>query len=169
MKYIDMHCDTISEIWYSRLRKENQTLRKNNFMIDLERLKRVTACARTWGFSWICTEGLISRRILLIRRRQPQRVRQPGLPPPRRPLQRLPHPAEADQIPRRALPSPRIWIPGTPSPASYRFSRRRSLQTPISFPRSPMPRRSSQMTRLAACPLFCPLKRAAAARALSST
>ena len=33
MKYIDMHCDTISEIWYSRLRKENQTLRKNNFMI----------------------------------------------------------------------------------------------------------------------------------------
>lgn len=166
MKYIDMHCDTISEIWYSRLRKENQTLRKNNFMIDLERLKKVTACARTWDFSWICTEGLISRRILLIRRKQTLQGQQPELPSP---LQRLPHPAEADRIPRRALRSLRIWIPGTPSPASYRFSRRRSLQTPISFPRSPMPRRSSQMTRLAACPLFCPLKRAAAARALSST
>ena len=49
MKYIDMHCDTISEIWYSRLRKENQTLRKNNFMIDLERLKKGDCLCQNLG------------------------------------------------------------------------------------------------------------------------
>ena len=49
MKYIDMHCDTISEIWYSRLRKENQTLRKNNFMIDLERLEKGDCLCQNLG------------------------------------------------------------------------------------------------------------------------
>lgn len=49
MKYIDMHCDTISEIWYSRLRKENQTLRRNRFMIDLERLKKGDCLCQNLG------------------------------------------------------------------------------------------------------------------------
>lgn len=40
MKYIDMHCDTISEIWYSHLRGENTSLRQNNLMIDLEKLQK---------------------------------------------------------------------------------------------------------------------------------
>ena len=40
MKYIDMHCDTISEIWYSHLRGENKSLRQNDLMIDLEKLQK---------------------------------------------------------------------------------------------------------------------------------
>ena len=40
MKYIDMHCDTISEIWYSHLRGENASLRHNDLMIDLEKLQK---------------------------------------------------------------------------------------------------------------------------------
>ncbi len=40
MKYIDMHCDTISEIWYARLRGEPMSLRRNNLMIDLEKIQK---------------------------------------------------------------------------------------------------------------------------------
>lgn len=49
MKYIDMHCDTISEIWYSRLRKEPDSLRKNHHMIDLERLKKGDCLCQNLG------------------------------------------------------------------------------------------------------------------------
>ncbi len=49
MKYIDMHCDTISEIWYSRLRKQNKTLRRNDLMIDLERLKKGECLCQNLG------------------------------------------------------------------------------------------------------------------------
>ena len=38
--YIDMHCDTVSEIWYSRLRKDPISLAKNDLMIDLDKLTR---------------------------------------------------------------------------------------------------------------------------------
>ena len=38
--YIDMHCDTVSEIWYSRLRKDPISLGKNDLMIDLDKLRR---------------------------------------------------------------------------------------------------------------------------------
>ena len=49
MKYIDMHCDTISEIWYSQLRKQNKTLRRNDLMIDLERLKKGDCLCQNLG------------------------------------------------------------------------------------------------------------------------
>lgn len=49
MKYIDMHCDTISEIWYSRLRGETDSLRKNQHMIDLERLKKGDCLCQNLG------------------------------------------------------------------------------------------------------------------------
>lgn len=49
MKYIDMHCDTISEIWYSRLRGQNKTLRRNDLMIDLERLKKGDCLCQNLG------------------------------------------------------------------------------------------------------------------------
>lgn len=39
MKYIDMHCDTIREVWKSRLRGDKDSLRENNHMIDLLRMK----------------------------------------------------------------------------------------------------------------------------------
>lgn len=38
--YIDMHCDTVSEIWYSRLRKDPISFAKNDLMIDLDKLTR---------------------------------------------------------------------------------------------------------------------------------
>ncbi|MCM1179867.1 MAG: dipeptidase [Clostridium sp.] len=40
MKIIDMHCDTISEIWEAEKRGEDCCLRKNHLMIDLERLQK---------------------------------------------------------------------------------------------------------------------------------
>lgn len=40
ISYIDMHCDTISEIWYGRLRGEHLSLRHNPYMIDLEKLRK---------------------------------------------------------------------------------------------------------------------------------
>lgn len=40
MKIIDMHCDTIHELWEGRKRGEHMTLRRNNLMLDLERMKR---------------------------------------------------------------------------------------------------------------------------------
>lgn len=40
MKIIDMHCDTISEIWEARKRGEDCSLRKNSLMIDLIRLQQ---------------------------------------------------------------------------------------------------------------------------------
>ncbi|MDD6070090.1 MAG: dipeptidase [Clostridiales bacterium] len=39
MKIIDMHCDTISEIWEARKRGEGCSIRKNAMMIDLKRLR----------------------------------------------------------------------------------------------------------------------------------
>ena len=158
MKYIDMHCDTISEIWYSRLRKENQTLRRNRFMIDLERLKKGDCLCQNLGLF----VDLHRRADFEENPFDPQEAAAAGA---------------AAGASTSAAPAAAAATSGgsgfgktaSDLKASYRFSRRRSLQTPISFPRSPMPRRSSQMTRLAACPLFCPLKRVAAARALSST
>lgn len=40
MKIIDMHCDTISEIWEGKKRGEDCGLRRNHLMIDLERLQK---------------------------------------------------------------------------------------------------------------------------------
>lgn len=40
MKVIDMHCDTIQQIWYSRLRGEPVSLRNSGLMIDLEKMKK---------------------------------------------------------------------------------------------------------------------------------
>lgn len=40
MKIIDMHCDTIHELWEGRKRGEHMTLRRNNLMLDLERMKK---------------------------------------------------------------------------------------------------------------------------------
>ena len=40
MKIIDMHCDTISEIWEARKRGEECRLRNNELMIDLKRLRQ---------------------------------------------------------------------------------------------------------------------------------
>lgn len=39
MKVVDMHCDTISEIWEQRHKNKNITLRKNDLHIDLEKMK----------------------------------------------------------------------------------------------------------------------------------
>ena len=40
MKVIDMHCDTMHELWEERKRGEHMTLRRNNLMLDLERMKK---------------------------------------------------------------------------------------------------------------------------------
>lgn len=40
MKVIDLHCDTIYEIWDRRKRGENIGLRKNQLMLDLERMQQ---------------------------------------------------------------------------------------------------------------------------------
>ncbi len=40
MKVVDMHCDTISEIWYQRQENKNITLKKNELHIDLEKMKK---------------------------------------------------------------------------------------------------------------------------------
>lgn len=40
MKVVDMHCDTISEIWYRRLESKNIILKKNELHIDLEKMKK---------------------------------------------------------------------------------------------------------------------------------
>lgn len=40
MKIIDLHCDTIYEIWDRRKRGENTGLRKNRLMLDLERMQQ---------------------------------------------------------------------------------------------------------------------------------
>lgn len=49
MKYIDMHCDTISEIWYSDLRGERYSLRKNPLMIDLEKMRKGDCLCQNFG------------------------------------------------------------------------------------------------------------------------
>ena len=49
MKYIDMHCDTISEIWYSHLRGESKSLRKSDLMIDLEKLQKGDCLCQNLG------------------------------------------------------------------------------------------------------------------------
>ncbi len=40
MKVVDMHCDTISEIWYGCLENTKITLKKNDLHIDLEKMKK---------------------------------------------------------------------------------------------------------------------------------
>ena len=40
MKYIDMHCDTMASIWYSRLRGENFDLSDAPLMVNLNKLKQ---------------------------------------------------------------------------------------------------------------------------------
>ena len=40
MKIIDMHCDTISQIWNSRLRGKPLSLRSSGLMLDLEKMKK---------------------------------------------------------------------------------------------------------------------------------
>ena len=38
MKVVDMHCDTISEIYEGRKKGENLDLRKNGLHLDLEKM-----------------------------------------------------------------------------------------------------------------------------------
>lgn len=40
MKVIDMHCDTIAEIWYSIMNGEYKDLKSNTLQIDLEKMKK---------------------------------------------------------------------------------------------------------------------------------
>lgn len=40
MKYIDMHCDTITRLYLAQVRKNGETLRKNSGHLDLERMKK---------------------------------------------------------------------------------------------------------------------------------
>ena len=40
MKVVDMHCDTISEIYERRKKGENLDLRKNGLHLDLEKMKK---------------------------------------------------------------------------------------------------------------------------------
>ena len=40
MKFIDMHCDTISSIYLDRMGREVKKLRENNGHVDLARLKK---------------------------------------------------------------------------------------------------------------------------------
>lgn len=51
MKYIDMHCDTISEIWYAELSgdRPNQSLRRNGLMIDLDKLRKGDCLCQNLG------------------------------------------------------------------------------------------------------------------------
>lgn len=49
MKYIDMHCDTISEIWYSRLRGENYDLEDCPCMINLRKLRKGDCLCQNLG------------------------------------------------------------------------------------------------------------------------
>lgn len=45
MRYIDLHCDTASRILY-----ENEGLNKNNFKVDLNKLKKGNCLAQTFAF-----------------------------------------------------------------------------------------------------------------------
>lgn len=40
MKVIDMHCDTISQIWYDRRENKELVLRKNDLHIDLQKMQK---------------------------------------------------------------------------------------------------------------------------------
>ena len=40
MKVVDMHCDTIAEIYERRKKGENLDLRKNGLHLDLEKMKK---------------------------------------------------------------------------------------------------------------------------------
>ena len=40
MKVADMHCDTIGEIYENRLLGNNYKLKKNNFHVDINKLKK---------------------------------------------------------------------------------------------------------------------------------
>lgn len=40
MKTIDMHCDTIAELWYRRLKNEPAELAKNELHMDIEKMKK---------------------------------------------------------------------------------------------------------------------------------
>ena len=40
MKYIDMHCDTIAEIFYARENGHDSSLYENNLHIDIQKLKK---------------------------------------------------------------------------------------------------------------------------------
>ena len=39
MKFIDMHCDTISSIYLDKMSGDEKKLRENNCHVDLDRLK----------------------------------------------------------------------------------------------------------------------------------
>ena len=51
MKWIDMHCDTLSEL--ARLRKagegQGQTLMRNNLCVDIERLRQEDTAAQVFA------------------------------------------------------------------------------------------------------------------------
>ena len=49
MKYIDMHCDTMASIWYSRLRGENFDLSDAPLMVNLNKLKQGDCLCQTFA------------------------------------------------------------------------------------------------------------------------
>ena len=49
MKYIDMHCDTMAEIWYAKLRGENYDIKDAPLMINLEKLKKGDCLCQNFG------------------------------------------------------------------------------------------------------------------------
>ena len=49
MKFIDMHCDTISSIYLDRMGREVKKLRENNGHVDLARLKKGGCLAQNFA------------------------------------------------------------------------------------------------------------------------
>ena len=49
MKFIDMHCDTISSIYLDRMGGEVKKLRENNGHVDLARLKKGGCLAQNFA------------------------------------------------------------------------------------------------------------------------
>lgn len=49
MKFIDMHCDTISSIYLDRMGGEVKNLRENNGHVDLARLKKGGCLAQNFA------------------------------------------------------------------------------------------------------------------------
>ena len=56
MKFIDMHCDTISSIYLDRMGGEVKKLRENNGHVDLARLKKGGCLAQNFALFTILKE-----------------------------------------------------------------------------------------------------------------
>lgn len=59
MKLIDLHCDTI---WKIHSCKQSQGLRKNNFQVDIERLKKANSAAQFFAI-FVDQEEVMRKKI----------------------------------------------------------------------------------------------------------